>query len=116
MTLTDENVAVRGDEDVIRLPEERCVACTARLAQGHEQLAVRRELVDLVSPIRRSTRRAWGHRRARAVRHPDIAVLVDGNSVRRREHPGAKVRDQGSVRIELEHRIERRPDATVRST
>ena len=88
------------------------------LPERHQQLAVGRELVDLMPDGR--WRRRWRARgttsaakRARAIGDPDVAVLVDGDPVRRLDQARSKVRDQISVGVELENRIERRADAVV---
>ena len=102
----DEDVAVRRDEDRVRLEEELRVASAARLAERHQQLAVRAELEDLmpsagaaggVVPSSCGVARrvpAAAAAGARAVDHPDVAVAIDENAMRRRDHARAEVRDQ----------------------
>src|SRR6185436_10159701 len=107
----------------------------ARLAEGHQELAVGAELVDLVPLWCGVHRRCWRRgratgggvrtaaraaspsptaaERARAIDDPDVVVLVDGDGVRRQNQPGTKVSDQCSVRIELEDGIEHRAGAVV---
>src|SRR5437660_3395983 len=52
----------------------------------------------------------------RTIGHPDVAIAIDVNAVRRRDHAGAEMRDQVPVGVELENRVERRAHATVRAT
>src|ERR1041384_7229886 len=109
MALGHEDVAVGGDQDVVGLPEKLRIPPAARLAERHEELAVRAELVDQVSlgaargdggvPLR-------GAAGAGAIGHPDVAVPVHEDAVRGEKHPGAEALHHGAGRIELEAGIE----------
>ena len=107
VTVGHEDVAVRRDEHVGRLVERvGTVAGDARLAERHQHLAVRTELVDdLALVVRRIARAVIGH--------PDVAVLVDVKTVREVEQPGAELPEQLARGVEVQNRIELRSDAGV---
>ena len=103
----DEDVAVRRDDDVVRLGERLGrIAADAGLAERHQHLAVRAELDDLVADrLGRRRRRAAGASRGAAPRagrgwlslavgHPDVAVAVDVDAVREDHHPAPKLFDE----------------------
>ncbi len=97
----DEDAAVRSRDHVVGLIEVvRPVTRLPGRTQAHEQLAVRAELVDLM------TVRAFlvpGE-----VGDPHVALGVDVDPVRSHEDAGAEVReDLSRVAVELEDRIDR---------
>src|SRR4051812_16316743 len=66
--------------------------------------------------VRRSGRRAGGAASAegaRAVRHPDVAVAIDGDAMRGLDHTRAEALHKLSILVELENWIEGRPDTGV---
>src|ERR1051326_1408988 len=120
MTLSHEDVAVRGDKQRIRLEEERRVPPAAGLAQRHEELAGRTELEDLMALGRsRIARRRCAASptatRARAVDYPHVVITIDEDAVWRDDQSGAEMRHERSRRIELEDRIETRSRTAVRA-
>ena len=121
VSLRDEDVAVRGDDDVVRLGERvGRIAGHARLADRHQDLALRAELDHLMPDQlrgrgRRRRRRRSGSGAARGTRtvvvrvgHPDVAVAIDVDAVRERDHAGAEALHELAGRVELQHGIERR--------
>src|SRR5207249_581646 len=136
MSLGHVDLAIRGDEDIVRLEEVVGLSRSARFPEGHQELAVGSEFVDLVSHGRGLWRsRRWGSTapggirtasptaaaaapaaaRASAVRHPDVAVSIYEDTVRRDQHPRAKALHQRSRRVELENRIEIRAGTAIRA-
>ena len=95
------DAAVGSDDDVVGLIELAVgVARLAGDAEAQELLALRAELVDLVS--------LGAFLVAGEVGDPDVAVLVDVDAVRRHHHALADVRQHlAGVAIELEDRIDR---------
>src|SRR5215203_460100 len=93
------DAAIGPDDHVVRLIELAVgVARLAGDADAHQLLALLVELVDLVAPVARLV--------AREVGHPDVAVLVDVDAVRRHHGALTDVREHlAGVAIELEHRI-----------
>ena len=76
VSVGDKNVAIGRDQNCGRRVElVRAAAGDAGLAERHQHLAVRAELEDLVALAVL----------AEAVGHPDIAVAVDVNAVRKQE-------------------------------
>ena len=81
VAVDDEDVAVRGDEDVGRSVElARPVAGNASLSEPHELFPLGAELDDLVAAAFAAAR----------VRHPNVIVRVDENAVRPLEQARAK--------------------------
>ena len=88
----DEDISVRRDEDVVRLPEVLRLAPAPRLAQCHQELPFGAELEDLMS--------LGGPGRAAVVspgpppytrnRSPRLPLVIDVDPVRRDEHPGTE--------------------------
>src|SRR5438034_3504254 len=121
MSLGDEDVTVRRDEDVVRLREVLRAIPATRFAEGHQELAARAELEHLMALRRPGTGGAVAcgpastAARARAIRHPYVVLAVDEDPVGRQEEARAERRHQRSIRVELEHRGQRRLGATVRA-
>ena len=85
MTVGDEDVSARGDDDIGRLVEE--VGTGARdtgLAERHQHFAVRTELEDLMAFAVLAPR----------VGQPEIPLTIDGGTVREVEHAGAPAGQQ----------------------
>src|SRR4051794_21518559 len=53
--------------------------------------------------------------RAGTVSHPDVAIAIDKDSVRREDQSRSKMRDDVARRIELENGVERRRRTIVRA-
>src|SRR5205814_9874979 len=64
--LADEDIAVRGGDDVVRLIEIVGRRGAARLAERQQHFAVGAELVDLIAHRRARTRTDWTGRRLAA--------------------------------------------------
>ncbi len=105
MPIDDEDVAVGRHQYVGGAVElVLTVACHAGRAQAHQKLALRAELVHLVTLVTL----------AAGVGDPDVALAIDVNSVRPDDHPRSEAPDDVSVRVEEQHRIEVvAPHATV---
>src|SRR5262245_57378788 len=102
MSFAHPDLAVRGDEDIIRLVERvrfgrssRLIA--AGLTQSHQYFSFGTELEDLMANhfcrrccrgscrrTRRASRSSW--QVVLSVGDPDIAVAVDMNTVRKHDH------------------------------
>ncbi len=122
VAFSDQDVAVRIGNNVVRLVERRGIGrlsghVAARLAERQQDFALRRELDHLVAHHLRGHRGQWriGRRTRRArgevaltVGDPHVAVTIDVNAVREHEHALAEARHHLAVRIELEHGVERR--------
>ena len=122
-----QDVAVRVGDDVVRLVERRGVRrltglIATGLAERHQQLAVRAELVHLVPDHLGQQRRQRRVSRLSgtttrdvvlAVGHPDVAIAIHVDAVREDHHALAEAQEQLAGRVELEHRVQR---ATSRSS
>jgi hypothetical protein len=103
----NEDVAVLSDGNVGRAAEQ-VVAATgdARLAERHQELAVRTEFEDLVALALRHHR----------VGYPDVAVPIDSDAVGLHEHAVAEALHHVAGPIESEDRRIRaveRPDVAI---
>ena len=90
--LGDEDVAVRGDENVRRFVER--VVAVARdpfLSQSHHEIPVGVELEDDVAPP------VWYGRVADSIGNPHVAVMVDEDAVRPSDHAGAEAPYDGAT-------------------
>src|SRR5512134_1424281 len=93
MAVGDEDVTVRGDDDIGGLIEEiRTGPRHASLAERHQDLARWTELEHLMPFAGR----------AAGVGHPEVAVAIDGRAVREHEHVLAERREQLSVLVVFE--------------
>ena len=115
--LGDVDLAVRGDQHVVRLPEEPGIAGTgpagsARFAQGHQHLAVGAELVNLVTGGR-ILRLGVSAERTRTVGYPDVPLAIHLDTVRRENQPGAERLLHGPGRIEQVDRRQRRAGTRI---
>ncbi len=108
MTVGDEDVAVGRNGDARRLVE-RILSRSAntRRADRHQYFSRRAHLEHLLAH-RHALRVLRGHAEDRlfivGVGHPEIAVRVDGESVRMREEPDAQGLHEFPRRIELQNR------------
>src|SRR5262245_323312 len=109
MSVGDKDAAVWPDDHVVGLIELTVGRSGfASGAEAQQLLALRAELVDLMALGSFLVRRE--------VRNPDVAVLVDGNAVRRDHDALAEVGEHlASAPIELEDRVDRRVVAIDRS-
>ena len=97
VTVAHEDVAVRRDQDVVRLV--KAALGTTRHAGGaksHQHVAVRAELDDLVSPVTL----------AAGIGDPHVAIVIHVDAVRPDEHPSPPPLEHVAVLVELEHDIE----------
>src|SRR5678816_2876780 len=95
MTVGDEDVAIRPDEDVRGLIEEvRTGATDTRLAERHQYFALRVELEDLVPLAVLAAR----------VGHPEVALAIDRCTMWEDEHPLPPRGEDLSVRVVLDDR------------
>src|SRR5690348_8468112 len=116
---SDEDVAVRRDEYVVRLPEIIRARATPRLAEREQQLAVMAELEDLMAS-RRSRAGAVARATpttacARTIGDPHIPLTVDEDPVWREEHTSAERRHERTVRVELVNGGQARLSAAIRA-
>src|SRR5262249_52312335 len=106
-----EDIAVRRNENVIRLEKKVGITAPACLAKRHQKFSVLVELEYLMT-----SRGCWRSgccgiptsptaARARAIRNPDIVLTVHKNSVRGNHQARAKALDQFSVCVEVQNWI-----------
>ena len=103
----DEDISVRSDghgagrrEVILIVPRHAC------FPEGHQQLAVRAELEDLMAGAQAGFRRHGHAACAHRVGHPQIALAIDGEAVRPDEHPAAEALDDVALGVELEDRVD----------
>ena len=112
MPVSHEDVAVFGGDDVAWEGEQPIgpVALDAQLTERQQYLTLRTELDDHVALARRV---GIVLSRALPVGHPDVAVAVHVEPVRKQEQPAADGRHDVAIRVELQNRVEIRPGAGV---
>src|SRR5688572_6116523 len=95
VTVRDEDVAGRSDENVRRLIEQlRTGAADSCLAECHQHLALRVELEDLMPLAVLAAR----------VGHPEVALAIDGRAMREDEHPLSPCGEKLAVGVVFEDR------------
>ena len=81
MSVGDENIAIRRDDDIRRPIESvRAVAGDSCLAERHQDSSIRTELEDLVAFAVFSV----------AIGHPHVSFFVHADAVGKHEHAGAE--------------------------
>ena len=101
MTVGDENLAARVDDDIGRSDERVGTGdADARLAERHQQLAVTIEFEDLKALALGLPRRV----ERTAVGDPDVALRVDVQTVRLQEQALAEALHEPSRRVEHQNR------------
>ena len=101
MTVGDEDLAARVDDDIVRSDEGVGPGdADAGLAERHQQLAVTIELEDLKALARGLARFV----ERPAVGDPDVAFGIDVQTMRLQEHPLAEALHELSRGVEHQHR------------
>src|SRR5207244_11838993 len=104
MSVGDENIAIRRDDDIRRPIESlRAVAGDSWLAERHQDSSIRTELEDLVAFAVFSV----------AIGHPHVSFLVHADAVRKHEHAGAEASQELARWIEFENGRQVRTGAAV---
>src|SRR6185295_17268395 len=107
VAIGDEDVAIGGNRDGTRRGEMLLVASrNTRFAERHEHFPIRTEFENLMTGFRAAFCRQSHGLRTRSVRHPDIALLVDMQSVWPDEHRGPEFLAPTALRVELEQPID----------